>query len=153
MIKPTKPDQQPVKIGRLAVDEQTIAKLSALGAARCSLAEAALSLSVTEDYLQKFLKKNPSARAAYETAGAEALENLRAAQLKLAQTSSTMAIFLGKNYLGQTDRRELESSAQAAYAAQIADAADAKRRLRLKLATLATDRDPPSGGETGGDPG
>ena len=45
---------------------------------------------------------------AYKKFSAAGKASLRRYQFKLAQKSASMAIFLGKNYLGQTDHVELQ---------------------------------------------
>ena len=47
---------------------------------------------------------------AYKIYSATGKISLRRAQFKLAQKSAAMAIFLGKNYLGQTDHVEFEDN-------------------------------------------
>jgi len=87
-------------------------RLAELGAIQCTLEQAALILGVRETQLRRFFGRYPSAFAVFEQAAAQALERLRIAQFKLAATSPVMAIFLGKHYLGQADRRELDTNAQ-----------------------------------------
>jgi hypothetical protein len=118
----------------LTCDDDVLARLIKLGGAQCTRQEAAQALGRTEDEFNSFLDNEPKARVAFEQGAAEQLERLRAAQFKLAETSPVMAIFLGKQYLGQAERRELDQSAQA----QIAGAAE---RLRRKLAVIAADLD------------
>ena len=146
MVKP--PEPAPPRRGRPALknDPPTVARLSELGAIHCSMAEAAQAMGVLESRLNNFFKEFPSTRAEFDKASALSLERLRTAQFKLAQTSPTMAIFLGKHYLGQADRRELDASAQAFQAAQ---SAEAGQRLRDKIAALAIDPDPAGDGQAG----
>ena len=127
-------------------DQETMDRLAALGAAQCNLAEVALSFGVTRSRVNNFFKRLRRARVIYEKAGVDALARLRAAQFKLAETNATMAIFLGKQYLGQADRRELESSAQSAEDAFAVDA----QHVRDKLAAILADRDPEADRGAGG---
>ena len=127
-------------------DQETMDRLAALGAAQCSLIEVRHSFGATETRLNNFFRDLPRARTIYEKAGADALERLRAAQFKLAETNATMAIFLGKQYLGQADRRELESSVQSAEDAFAVDA----QHVRDKLAAILADRDPEADRGAGG---
>lgn len=78
-----------------------------------SLAFLAEFFECSEDTIERFVKKN------YEKSFAE-YKNKRKAifkakllstQIKLAEKSAAMAIFLGKNYLGQSDRQETILSA------------------------------------------
>ena len=130
----------------LTCDDDTLARLTKIGAAQCTVVEAAHILGQSEDAFEEFLERRPEARIAFEKAAAEQLERLRAAQFKLAETSPVMAIFLGKQYLGQAERRELDQSAQA----QIAGAAE---RLRNKLAHIAAELDAADDHRDPGDPG
>ena len=133
--------------GTLRYNPATLEQLIALGAAQCSLSEVAQSFEATADGLGDYFERYPKRRAAYEKAGADTLALLRAAQFKLAQTNATMAIFLGKQYLGQADRRELESSAQSAEDAFAVDA----QHVRDKLAAILADRDPEADRGAGGE--
>jgi hypothetical protein len=140
----TKPDAQR---GTLRRNSATLEQLITLGAAQCGLSEVAQSFEATADGLDGHFERFPKARRAYEKAGADALARLRAAQFKLAETNATMAIFLGKQYLGQADRRELESSAQSAEDAFAVDA----QHVRDKLAAILADRDPEADRGAGGE--
>jgi hypothetical protein len=124
-------------------DAEIMARLVHLGSIQCDLAQVAHSFGWTERELNLFFKRNDKARAAYENAAAETLEQLRAAQFKLAQKSPTMAIFLGKHYLGQGERRELDQSAEVR-------AAEAAERVRRKLDGLLAGRES-AGGPKGGE--
>jgi hypothetical protein len=129
MVKPHT-DRPPDGRSPLILDEPTRAKLIRLGAVQATPAELARSFATTETGIGVFFEDCPEARAVFDQASADALEQLRAAQFKLAEKSSTMAIFLGKHYLGQADRRESDQSAQA-------EADAAAERLRHKLADIA----------------
>lgn len=48
----------------------------------------------------------------YKKKSAVGKASLRRSQFKLAETNTAMAIFLGKNYLGQTDKQEHEVNAE-----------------------------------------
>jgi hypothetical protein len=136
----------------LADNSKTMARLAELGAIQCTVAEAAQILGHAREHLDAFLTLHPRGRVAFEQGAAQALQRLRAAQFKLAETSPTMAIFLGKHYLGQADRRELESSAQVDQSN--AAAAEAARSVRDRIAALIADRTAASGGGGGaGDAG
>ena len=63
--------------------------------------------------------------------------SLRRAQFQLAQKSAAMAIFLGKNYLGQTDRQEIVHG----NAGQLADLIDGLKEPIYDLHTEAAGND------------
>lgn len=146
MAKPSTPRR-----GKQALvnNPTTKARLAELGAVQYSLAEVAEDFGATEDDVADFFARCRPARAVYEQAVADARKSLRTTQFKLAEKSSTMAIFLGKHYLGQADRRELDTSAQAAEAAEAGDA----QYVRAALAALAAARSDPGGGGGGPDGG
>lgn len=78
--------------------------LGGVGQIMCTTKEAATCLGVNESTFIAFLKREPKAHAAFWRAREVGKISIRRAQWKLAQHSATMAIFLGKIYLGQTDR-------------------------------------------------
>jgi hypothetical protein len=127
----------------LVRDQQTRERLTTLGAVLCGMSEVAEDLGSTEAEVAEFLAGWTDGREAFENAAAEARQQLRAAQFKLAEKSPTMAIFLGRQYLGQAERREFDASARAAEIA-----ADAEF-VRAALAALAADCSSP--GVPGGD--
>ena len=103
-----------------------------LGELQCAPGEVALILGIEETAFARFMARRRSARAAYAAGRGRGLEALRRAQFKLARTNAAMAIFLGKNYLRQADRRELEQSGAI-------DLSHASQRVRDKLAALASE--------------
>ncbi len=128
---PTSPDNSgSTKPVRLNNRPEAKEKLARLAATHATLAGVAQSFAITEAELDAFFLQHPKVRAVFDQAAAAALEQLRAAQFKLAEKSATMAIFIGKHYLGQGDRRELDQSAEAAES-------DAAERLRHKLSDIA----------------
>ena len=60
-----------------------------------------LARVIDEKYHRKFSEVFRQKRS-------KGLVSLRRAQFQLAQTNPAMAIFLGKNYLGQADKQEIE---------------------------------------------
>ena len=117
----------------------TKARLAELGAIQYSLAEVAEDFGASETELADFFAQFRPAREIYEQAVADARKSLRMAQFKLAEKSPTMAIFLGKHYLGQADRREFDTSAQTT------EAAGDAQYVRAALAALAAARGDPGG--------
>ncbi|HEX4183366.1 MAG TPA: hypothetical protein VHY34_08910 [Caulobacteraceae bacterium] len=118
----------------LQYDEPTLAELAALGAIQCTRIEAAMAMGVPDNDLNRFFECKPLARIEFEKAAAKARADLRTAQFELSKTSPVMAVFLGKHYLGQADRRELDQSDQI-------QAAGAAERVRLKLAAFIAHRE------------
>lgn len=75
---------------------------------QCTEEEMAAVLDVSADTLERWVKRTYGRRFAevYAEKRAGGKASLRRNQWKLAETNPTMAIFLGKNYLGQTDKKE-----------------------------------------------
>lgn len=91
---------------KVEVDQSQFEKLCKM---QCTLPEIAGWFSCSEDTIQRWCKRTYGGETfavvfARLREGGKA--SLRATQFKLAQKSPAMAIFLGKNWLGQTDRIE-----------------------------------------------
>ena len=90
---------------RIEIDQKQFEKLCGI---HCTEEEIASFFSCSVDTIERWCKRT------YETTFAEAFKkhsatgkiSLRRLQFKLAEHSVPMAIFLGKNYLGQTDKTE-----------------------------------------------
>ena len=90
---------------KLHIDVDQFEQLCAL---QCTEEEIASVLHVSVDTLERFCK------AEYKQCFAEIYEekrnvgrtSLRRSQWKMSETNPTMAIWLGKQYLGQTDKQE-----------------------------------------------
>lgn len=93
---------------KLLPDEQTLNRVRGLASIFCTLAEAAKVLGVTEKTFIEFLNMFTAAREAWDEGQAGGKVSLRRQQVAMAQDNVAMAIFLGKNYLGQSDKRTLE---------------------------------------------
>ena len=90
---------------RKQVDLDEFKKLCGL---QCTLPEIAGFFDCSEDTIERWCKRELkiSFAVAYKKYSAGGKISLRRAQFKLAEKNASMAIFLGKNYLGQTDRYE-----------------------------------------------
>lgn len=114
---------------KLNPDAATLEVLEGLGRIQCTTKESACVLKVSEKTFLKFLSDHEEARDAFEMGKGQGLHSLRRTQFKLAETNAAMAIFLGKNYLGQSDKQEFEHSGGI-------DVSHARQRLRDKVATV-----------------
>lgn len=87
------------------IDEDQFKKLCAL---QCTLGEIAGFFDCSEDTIQNWCKRTygETFSAVYKTYSAAGKVSLRRFQFKLAEKNPGMAIFLGKNWLGQTDKFE-----------------------------------------------
>jgi hypothetical protein len=100
--------QKPGPKPKLVPDEKTLNTLRQLGAIQATVEESARVLGVSERTLQNFFTTNPEAKDAHEGGKGEGRASLRRTQFALAQRNATMAIFLGKQYLGQRDIHQTE---------------------------------------------
>jgi len=91
----------------LTPDDETLKKVRELAAIQCTKAEAARVLSVNRDTLSDFFRKHRKAEEAWSLGREAGKCLLRRHQFKLAQRSPAMAIWLGKQYLGQKDKCEI----------------------------------------------
>ena len=78
---------------------------------QCTLTEIASVFDCSEDTIERWVKREygTSFAEAYKKFSAKGKMSLRRYQFELAKKSTAMAIFLGKNYLGQTDKHEYEA--------------------------------------------
>jgi len=99
------------KMGRppkLVVDEPTLKRIRELGAIQCTQAEAAAVMLCSQTTFRSFLADNKQAHEAFELGKETGKASLRRTQFMLAKKSAAMAIWLGKQYLGQKDRDRIE---------------------------------------------
>lgn len=87
----------------LEVNETTLRTVHELAKIGATQKEIAAILGVSERTLQNFLYDNPTAYEAWEDGQQKMKISLRRKQLSLADKNAPMAIFLGKNLLGQKD--------------------------------------------------
>ena len=83
-------------------------QFESLCAIQCTEEEMAAVLDVSVDTLERWCKRTYKRGFAevFAEKRANGRASLRRNQWKLSETNPTMAIFLGKQYLGQTDKRE-----------------------------------------------
>jgi len=99
--KPKKKMGRPKKV----IDQRQFETMCGL---QCTLEEVCAILGVTDNTLNTWCKETYGTTFSEVFAQKRALGtmSLRRAQFRLAEKSAAMAIFLGKNYLGQTDQVE-----------------------------------------------
>lgn len=95
-----KPPGRPAK---LVPDEKTLQTIHGLGMIQCTYRDCAAVLKVSAPTFQDFLQRYPVARETYDMGKDAGVASLRKTQFELARKSPAMAIFLGKNLLGQKD--------------------------------------------------
>lgn len=87
---------------RKEIDQKQFENLCGL---QCTLAEIADFFECSEDTIERWCKRTYKEGFAdiYKKRSGKGKIALRRAQLKLAETNASMAIWLGKQYLGQSD--------------------------------------------------
>jgi hypothetical protein len=107
---------------KIEIDWNEFGKLCGL---QCTLSEISAWFDVSEDTIERRVKEEYEQTFAeiFRQKRGKGLISLRRKQFKLADKSAAMAIFLGKNYLGQRDSQEIEIGENAQeYFNKIADA-------------------------------
>jgi hypothetical protein len=94
---------------KLDYSEQLMEQIRALGRIQATVEETAAVLRVSLRTLQNFFTDHPEAKDAHEFGKLEGCASLRRKQFALAEKNAGMAIFLGKNYLGQRDVQQIET--------------------------------------------
>ena len=99
------------KMGRpkINIDIEQFEKLCNI---QCTKEEIAGWFNCSEDTIENFCKKNykETFSAVFKRFSGKGKVSLRRNQFKLSETNVTMAIFLGKQYLGQSDKIETVNS-------------------------------------------
>lgn len=104
-VERLKPGPKP----KLDHSDQLIEQIRALGRIQATVEETAAVLRVSLRTLQNFFTDHPDAKEAHEYGKLEGCASLRRKQFALAEKNAGMAIFLGKNYLGQRDIHQVET--------------------------------------------
>lgn len=108
----TKQESEKLKPGpkpKLEYSDQLMEQIRALGRIQATVEECAAVLRVSLRTLQNFFTDHPDAKEAHEYGKLEGCASLRRKQFALAERNAGMAIFLGKNYLGQRDIQQIET--------------------------------------------
>ena len=108
---------------RININQTEFEKLCGL---QCSLTEIADWFNCSEDTIQRWCKRTYSADFAVIFAQKRGRGKiaLRRAQFKLAEKNASMAIFLGKNYLGQRDQHVVRSESEDEIPDEVRDAVE-----------------------------
>lgn len=91
---------------RLEIDKEQFKKLCAI---QCTEEEIASWFKCSVDTIERFSKRefDMSFAEAYKIFSADGKISLRRTQFKMAETNCSMAIWLGKQYLGQKDAQDI----------------------------------------------
>jgi hypothetical protein len=95
---------------KIVADDKTLQTLSGLAKIQCTTKEASAVLGISEPTFIDFLKREPKARETWDNGRPSGRASLRRLQFKLAETNAAMAIWLGKQYLEQSDKAQHEHS-------------------------------------------
>lgn len=100
-----KPTGNPMGRPPIPIDKKQFENLCGM---QCTEEEIAAWFKCTQDTLNNWCKKTygTTFSGAYKVYSANGKISLRRTQMRLAEKSASMAIFLGKQYLGQTDKIE-----------------------------------------------
>ena len=91
---------------RIEIDRKQFENLCFI---QCTLDEIAYWFKCSPDTIERWCKRelNCGFAEAYKKYSVGGKISLRRAQFRMAETNATMAIWLGKQYLGQTDKQEV----------------------------------------------
>ena len=94
---------------RIEIDREQFEKLCAL---HCTLEEISGFFNCSEDTIERWCKREYKTSYAdiYRQKRSAGRISLRRSQYRMAETNPTMAIWLGKQWLGQTDKQEIAVS-------------------------------------------
>lgn len=101
------------KVGRpqaLEPDKRTLATVRGLGRIQATTRECAAVLGVSHPTFLAFMERYPEVADVLHQGKELGKRSLRRTQFELAKSNAGMAIFLGKNYLDQTDRQDITQS-------------------------------------------
>src|SRR5690606_4425054 len=94
----------------IAPDKKTLATVEGLGKIQATTRECAAVLGVSHQTFIATMQRHPEIGEALEKGKETGKSSLRRTQFALAKKNAAMAIFLGKNYLDQTDRQDINQS-------------------------------------------
>ena len=94
---------------RIDIDLEQFKKLCAI---QCTLSEISSWFKCSEDTVERWCKRElkMSFAESYKTFSADGKISLRRTQFRMAETNVAMAIWLGKQYLGQTEQQQITVS-------------------------------------------
>lgn len=94
---------------KIEIEKEQFDKLCFL---QCTLSEIAAFFNCSEDTIERWCKREYKEGFAdvYSKKRGLGKISLRRSQFRMAETNPTMAIWLGKQYLGQTERQEVAVS-------------------------------------------
>lgn len=115
-----------------------VKEIERLGRLKCTQTEAARALNISSKQFKEILQSDRRARDAWEGGQMNGNISLRRKQMRLASTSAPMAIFLGKQFLGQKDVVVSEHSGPGGGPIASLNLGDLSETERKKLRSLLT---------------
>lgn len=91
----------------------TLKTVIGLGKIQATTRECAAVLGVSHQTFIATLQRHPEIGEALDSGKEQGKTSLRRTQFRLAEKNAAMAIFLGKNYLDQTDKQDITASVTA----------------------------------------
>lgn len=116
----------------LSPDAKTLKTIRGLGQIQATTRECAAVLGVSHQTFITFSNNHPEVPEALEQGRETGKTSLRRTQFRLAEKNASMAIFLGKNYLDQTDKQDITASVT-----QDVTISDARARLEHQINRIA----------------
>ena len=93
--------------------EFDLVEVEELSRSYCSFIELGKFFNCSEDVIEDRYRNNPDFKAAIDRGRFEAIKGLRRKQLEMTMDGNTqLAIFLGKNLLGQTDKMDIDQQSR-----------------------------------------
>jgi hypothetical protein len=128
----------PNKGGRpriLTPTAEILKQVDGLGRIQCTTREGAAFFRVSEPTFLKFLADDPDAKEAFEDGKGSGCVSLLRTQFELSKKNAAVCIFLGKQYLGQTDRQDHRLTGADGGPVQYANLSE--EEINARLAALA----------------
>lgn len=121
-------------------DKRTLATVRGLGRIQATTRECAAVLGVSHQTFIATMQRHPEIAEVLEQGKELGKTSLRRKQWHLAEQNAGMAIFLGKNYLDQTDRQDINSTVNVDVTVT-----DARSKLEHLIDRAASARQDPGG--------
>jgi hypothetical protein len=102
--KPKAKTGRPLGATKLKISDEIVKQIESLARIQCTMKEAGAVLGVNEVTFSRFLQAHQKAMEAWNNGKETGKASLRRNQFKMAESNATMAIWLGKQCLGQTDK-------------------------------------------------
>lgn len=109
-IKTPAPQNKGGRPAAIEPDAKTLKTIAGLGEIQATTRECAAVFGVSHQTFIATMQRHPIIAETLDQGREKGKTSLRRTQFRLAQKNAAMAIFLGKNYLDQTDKQDITSS-------------------------------------------